>query len=429
MNKTKTSEILENIETLPERNTTEAITQLKNRLGKRDSKCNPSLIGLSKAEIIDLINYRLDHCTNGKRGHNVRYTKYKWLKGMRPLVYDFCEFKLLGLTNQPITSIQRLKTVVEHIRLFDMYLKEHNTTITKFTSIQAKEYMDRFRFEISKTTGKRVSMSTSNTKIKGLKVFLSFIGTTKCKTPQQFDATCGAKYIIDAELPRPEIKVYTYSEEEVDLLLNNTLIEHRLIYNILYDTNCRINELLDSNLSDFVYNATNDCILWKVAVSKTKSGLRTLVIRGKTKDILVSFLDTQHNVSISKLGEFGIENDRPLFYYLSSDGSMRRMSHKGVLKQFQNYCVKLNISQPHHFKRFRSTGATRDAKNPKFSNEVFNAKMGHAVNSAARPHYIDQANMVNTLIELEATPKISNINPEQLIQLQNLIGSLVKTTH
>jgi integrase len=426
--KTKTSEILENSEALPKRNTTEAITHLKNRLGRRDSKCNPSMLGKSKDQITELVNYQLDHYSKGV-GQFIKYNKYTWSKDMRSLVYDFCEFKLLGVTNRPITSKRRLLTLITHLRIFDKYLKENKTTLETFTAKHGKDFVDKFRYEVSRIKGNRLSQWTINTRIKGIKLFLNFVRTTRCSTPLDFAALSGAKYIIDVELPSTEITIHTYSEKEVDKILNNTQMEHRLIYHILYDTNCRINELLDSNLSDFVYNATNDCILWKVAVSKTKSGLRTVIIKGKTKDILLSFLDAQHNVSVSELGQFGIENDRPLFYYLSSTGLMRRISHRGTLKQFQNYCVKLNISQPHHFKRFRSTGATRDAMNPKYSNELFNAKMGHSVNSSARVHYVDQASMINNLMELETAPVISNINPEQLKQLQELLGGLVKPTH
>jgi integrase len=414
--------------TVPKRNINGAITHLKNRLGKRDSKCNPSILGLSKDEILELVNRQLDHYAKGV-GQFTKYNKYTWSKDMRSLVYDFCEFKLLGINNRPITSQRRLLTIITHLRIFDKYLKENKTTLETFTAKQGKDFVDRFRYEQTSRKTKRLSQWTINTRIKGVKLFLNFVRTTRCSTPIDFAALSGAKYIIDVELPSTEIKIHTYSEKEVDKILNNTQMEHRLIYHILYDTNCRINELLDSNLSDFVYNATNDCILWKVAVSKTKSGLRTVIIKGKTKDILLAFLDAQHNVSVSELGQFGIENDRPLFYYLSSGGLMRRMSHRGVLKQFQNYCVKLNISQPHHFKRFRSTGATRDAMNPKYSNELFNAKMGHSVNSAARLHYVDQSSMTNNLMELETAPVISNINSEQLKQLQELLGGLVKPTH
>jgi len=297
---------------------------------------------------------------------------------------------------------------------------------------QARDLFMTLNFALSQTTNKPLSDSTKATYVKSWKAFIRFINSSKASKPIEFDINHGLRFILDHEPKTPSIKVVTYSENEMAQILNSTDFFSRFFYNTVFHTRCRVSELIDSNLGDFYFNQEKNVILWSIKVSKTSTGLGTVVISGKTMEIFGQFLDTHHNLKLHQLTTLEKDKDRPLVAIRRYDGTWRRMQHRPLLDRLKRDCRMLKISEPHQFKRFRSTGLTTDALDPNISEEMFNAKARHSVKSGARRHYLNRedSRVIKKLIEIDS-PNISNtqlVNPKLVNQLATILQQMNTAT-
>ena len=180
-------------------------------------------------------------------------------------------------------------------------------------------------------TERHNAISTRNLRLAILKSFFTYV----LSTSPEFSAQCTD--IINIPAKKVEKKPPRYlTESETKLLLSapdgnsRQGIRHMAILTLLYDSACRVQELIDLNTADVTIGR---CC--KIFVKGKGSKYREIPIFGETGRILASYIDA-----------YGLKSDEALF----TNRSGERLTRAGVSHIMNKYKILL---QGQHARLFR----------------------------------------------------------------------------
>ena len=146
------------------------------------------------------------------------------------------------------------------------------------------------------------------------------------------------------------------------------------------------------------------------------------------------FFNVYHNINLSQWVPSETTKNKPLLIYQEGHAKGKRLQYNTLSKMLKADCQAKGISLPHHFKRFRSSGATKDAMNPQISDSVFDIKYGHSIGGGMRKRYVNKNDeqVMETLASYEKVkhdiPPVAasglNFNTEQIQAVMNLINMM-----
>lgn len=222
-----------------------------------------------------------------------------------------------------ITLIQLLK-FIKKIRGLQMI----NITFNDINRQTVEEFL------LDGESNRNWSVSTRNQKLSAIKSFLKYCSST--------DITKTAVYLDVKGIPTKKetktIEIDTFTEEQYKTLLQQPKTEKKTEYRnmvimiLLYDSACRIQELLDIKLADLIFQS--DGLVLRIHGKGDKT--RLVPLMESTKEHLESYLKKFH----------AVRDPQANLFYTVHGGEPTPMCPDTVQKFLNKYCSQIHKVDP-----------------------------------------------------------------------------------
>ena len=244
----------------------------------------------------------------------------------KKIFFQYLDFKLTeGITYSRISRI---------VYVFWYILKNFNFDFSALTQEQANKiwiWLSQQEFK-------------EWTKYTNLRIFKSFVKWLN----ENYDAKIKTK---DWKVKKPKnclMPEYLINEEEFNKLINATDdIQERLLIGLLYESGCRIGEILSLQIKDVSFNEYGAKL-----VVKGKTGQRIIPIVWFA-NLLRQFIEAH---------PFKNNPEVPLFYYKNREGIFVPLKYSTFRMRLKRLCERVGITKRIHPHLFRHTRLTELAK-------------------------------------------------------------------
>lgn len=283
------------------------------------------------------------------------------------------------LINQKNYGDNTISSYRDTFRLFLQYLVEKGYKISKMEITDIDYDLILGFLDWLKETRKNI-ISTRNTRLAHLKSFFSYI----LITAPEFSDLCSS--IINLSLSRTDKRYpISLSEEEIAHLLHAVKsdskegLRHLAILSLLYDSGCRVQEIIDLNVRDVQLKGHSI-----ISVRGKGRKYRKIPLLSKTSRILLRYIS-----------EYNLKEDETLF----SNKQNQRLSRQGIRYLLLKYKDLVLVDHPDEFPDGISPHLLRHSK----ATHLINA----GVNIYNVRDFLGHSSVVTTEIYLTSNPEVT----------------------